>query len=98
LAARTFRNDDLVAMLGGLVDDGLEGRYRDYAGAEQATMAIGSLASFLAQRGALRDVAAVRAAIDGLYAEVRNDERYRDANFREALKSVRAAIGRGAHP
>ena len=43
LPARTFRAGDLRAMLAGLLQDGLDGQYRDYAGAEQATMAIGSL-------------------------------------------------------
>src|SRR5262249_28854863 len=50
LSARSFTADDLRAMVAGLVDDGVNGQYRDYAGAEQATMAIASLLDYLGKR------------------------------------------------
>jgi hypothetical protein len=88
LAARSFRGDDLRAMLSGLVADGLEGQYRDYAGAEQATMAIASLLNFLGKRGELRNRAATNAALDQLYETVKDDERYRPERFRAALEEL----------
>jgi len=89
IAARAFARDDLQAMLMGLVDDGLAGQYRDYAGAEQATMAIGSLLSFLARSGAA-NARAANAAMDRLHETVKNDEKYRPDAFRAALADLRA--------
>ena len=66
LAARNFRPDDLRAMIAGLADDGAAGQYRDYAGAEQATMAIGSLLNFLARREELKDARSANAALERL--------------------------------
>lgn len=88
IAARSFRAEDLRAMLAGLVDDGANGQYRDYAGAEQATMAIGSLLEFLARRGELRDVAAANAALERLHREVRDDEKFKPARFGAALTQL----------
>ena len=88
IAARTFAAEDLRAMLGGLVADGTSGQYRDYAGAEQATMAIGGLLNFLAKRGAVADVRAANAALDRLHREVRDDERFRPGQFSDALTQL----------
>jgi len=88
IAARTYGAQDLSAMLGGLVADGASGMYRDYAGAEQATMAIGSVLDFLAKRGAVPDVKAANAALDRLHREVRDDERFRPAQFMDALAQL----------
>lgn len=92
LAARTFRADDLRAMLAGLVDDGVNGQYRDYAGAEQATMAIGSLLSFLSRRGDLKDARAANAALDRLHEAVRNDEKFRPERFQSALGELARTV------
>lgn len=94
LAARRFRTEDLRAMLAGLVDEGLDGDYRDYAGAEQATMAVASLLDYLARHGGLTDLRSANAALDRLYDAVRNDEKYRPERFREALGELRKAVAR----
>ena len=94
LARYRFQPGDLRAMLGGLVDDGLAGRYRDYAGAEQATMAIGSLLAFNAKRGGVRDVRAANAAFDRLHEAVRDDEKYRADKFEAALRELRGVLER----
>ena len=93
LARRSFGTEDLRSIAMGLVDDGRAGQYRDYAGAEQATMAIGSVLNFLARRGAV-DARAANGAMDALLATVRNDERYKDPAFRDALEKVAAVISR----
>jgi hypothetical protein len=92
LAARTFRPDDLRAMLAGLVDDGVKGEYRDYAGAEQATMAIASLLNFLGKRGELKDMRAANAALDRLYETVKDDEKFRPERFQSALGELRRTV------
>ena len=94
LAARSFRGEDLRAMLAGLVGDGLDGAYRDYSGAEQATMAIASLASFLGKRGELKDLRAVNASLDRLYETVKDDEKYRPERFRAALDDFGRTLNR----
>ncbi len=93
LAARRFQAGDLRAMLSGLVDDGLAGAYHDYSGAEQATMAIASLMSFLAKHGELADVRRANAALDYLYETVKDDEKYRPERFRAALEQVARMVG-----
>ena len=94
LARHRFQPQDLEAMLGGLVSDGLAGQYRDYAGAEQATMAVGSLLAFMAKRGGVRDARAANAALDRLHAAVRDDEKYRAGDFEAALADLRRALER----
>ena len=90
-ARHTFSPADLRAMLSGLVEDGLRGEYRDYAGAEQATMAIGGLLQFLAKRGELGNVRGANAALDRLHAAVKDDEKYRPERFEAALGELRRA-------
>jgi hypothetical protein len=94
LSARSFQPEDLRAMLAGLVADGLDGRYRDYAGAEQATMAIGSLLDYLAKTGSLRDVRGANRALDRLHDTVKNDEAYKPQRFRDALAELGRTLGR----
>jgi hypothetical protein len=94
LANRSFRGEDLRAMLAGLVEDGVNGRYRDYSGAEQATMAIGSLLGFLGRRGELKDLRAANAALDRLHETVKDDEKYRPERFQAALDELGRAVNR----
>jgi len=94
VAARSFRPEDLRAMLAGLVRDGLDGAYRDYSGAEQATMAMGSLMGFLGKRGELADMRAANAALDRVYDTVRDDEKYRPERFRAALEELGKTVNR----
>ena len=93
LRRRTFAERDMRAVLAGLIDDGLDGQYSDYAGAEQATMAIGSLASFMHQRGALKSAGTINSGLAVLQGAVSDDEKYRPAQFQAALRTFRGTIG-----
>ena len=93
LQGRPFTNADLREMVNGLVGEGVEGRYRDYAGAEQATMAIAGLLDFLAKRGALADVRGANRALDRVYETVKSDERFKPETFREALAALGRTLG-----
>ena len=93
LARRSFTAADLRAMMAGLVEEGVAGQYRDYAGAEQATMAIASLANYLARRGGLADVRGVNAALDKVYETVKDDETYRPERYQAALAALGARVG-----
>ena len=93
LQTRTFGEPEMRAALAGLIDDGLDGQYRDYAGAEQATMAIGSVANFMFQRGVLKSARGVNTGLAALRATVADDERYRPAEFQAALRNFRGIAG-----
>jgi hypothetical protein len=94
IARRRFSGEDLRAIAMGLVDDGAAGQYHDYAGAEQATMAIGSVLAFMGRRGELADVAGANAALGRMHAAVREDEKYRPERFREELAALGRTLGR----
>jgi hypothetical protein len=88
-----FGPTELRGVLAALVDEGLTGEFRDYAGAEQATMAIGSVANFMYQKGVLKSASAINVGLAELQATVANDERYSPARFEAALRSFRGAAG-----
>ena len=92
IAAHSFSGADLRTMLSGLADDGARGDYHDYSAAEQATMAIGGLMSFLGKRGGIRDFRAANAALDRLYDTVKDDEKFQPAQFRAALENLRSTV------
>jgi hypothetical protein len=93
LARRGFDAADLRAMVSGLVAEAAAGQYRDYAGAEQATMAMASLLNYLARRGELADVRGVNAALDKVYEAVKDDETYRPERFQAAVAALGARTG-----
>jgi hypothetical protein len=93
LEKRDIGPNDMRAILAGLVNDGLRGQFRDYAGAEQATMAIGSVANFMYQKGALKSARDINGGLAALQAAVGNDEHYSPAQFEAALKQFRGAVG-----
>jgi hypothetical protein len=92
LSRRAFRAEDLHALLAGLIEDGVNGQYRDYSGAEQATMAIGSLMGYLVRRGELKDARRANAALDRLHEAVKDDEKYRPERFRSALGEMSGIV------
>jgi hypothetical protein len=93
LKSRTFGEPEMQAMFAGLVDDGINGQYRDYAEAEQATMAIGSIASFMFKRGVLRSASDINSGLMALNAALSDDERFSPAQFRAALQHFRRVAG-----
>ena len=93
LNARTITETDMRAILAQLVNDGLNGQFRDYAGAEEATMAIGSVANFMYRKGILKSARDVNSGLAGLQAAVANDERYSPEQFEAALRGFRGAVG-----
>jgi hypothetical protein len=92
--AHRFSADDLSAIAFGLIEDGVRGEYSDYQGAEQAAMALQSVADFMARRGFLK-AAAIRAPMERMMAAVANDETYRAEEFAGALRELRAGIEKG---
>ncbi len=95
ISAHRFKGEDVKAMLLGLVDDGLAGQYADYQGAEQAVMAVQSVAEFMGRHKLLR-TQSVRPAMKRLLAVVARDEKYQPAAFEQALRDLKAGIQSGA--
>jgi hypothetical protein len=93
LATRTFAEPEMRAILAGLIDDGINGHYRDYADAEQATMAIGSVAAFVFRRGALPSASDINSSLAALNAALSDDEQYSPAQFRVELQNFRRVAG-----
>jgi hypothetical protein len=92
IVKHSFTSGDLRAMLSGLADDGARGDYHDYSAAEQATMAIGGLMSFLGKRGDIKNFRGANAALDRLYDTVKDDEKFRPEQFRAALEDLRTTV------
>ena len=87
-----FSESALRAIALALVDDGLAGNYSDYAGAEQAAMAIGSVVNFMHKRGLLPAAQPVNAGLARLNASLADDENYRPAEFRKRLREFRQLL------
>lgn len=89
LAKRSFNDADMRAILASLAEEGQSGGFRDFAGAEQSAMAVGSVLNYLARRGALKDVKAANAALDRLFKSISDDEKYQPERFQAAIAAVR---------
>ena len=85
-------NEKLRLMALSLVDDGIAGVYADYAGAEQATMALGSVVNMMNQLGQLKSVAALNAGLANLRAGLQNDQTYKATDFATRLSSFRTLV------
>jgi hypothetical protein len=90
-AQRQFGNDDVRAIMGGIIDNGLSGEYVDYAGAEQATMALGTILNAMRQTGMIDQgrFNQANAVLDKVFEAVKSDERYKPETFLAALREYR---------
>ena len=82
----------LKALLDALVREGGKGEYVDYMVAEQTTMAIGTLVQAMRDAGVIPEAEAARVEtlMDGMYAAVGEDERYRPTVALDAMKRVQS--------
>lgn len=92
--SRNFGPADMQALLVGVVEEGLTGEYADYAAAEQATMALGSIIDAM-KRGGMLDSAQLEPlnlALEACYKAVEKNEAYKPTVFVEALRKFKVAI------
>jgi len=75
-----------------VADEGLSGNYADYAGAEQALMAISSIVDFSNRQHMLASPALVAAKLNTLNALLRDDEHFKPAEFQSQLRELRALL------
>ncbi len=90
--ASGVRAEHLWSIAQALVDDGLAGSYSDYAGAEQATMALGSVVSALNQSQGLKSVNAINKGLAGLRGVLVHDDAYKPLEFQAKLRTIRPII------
>jgi hypothetical protein len=89
-----YRLDDasLRGVTLALIDEGLSGYYRDYAGAEQSVMAIGSVLNYLQARGLVGDVALLNRGLLALRETLSSDETYAPSEFVNQLRAFRPLV------
>lgn len=92
VASSGLSKDNLRAMALSLVDDGLSGFYADYAAAEQAAMALGSVVNTLYKLGQLKSAAALNQGLANLRAGLVLDEAYQPADFQTRLRLFRPLV------
>lgn len=92
LGTMQFGTDRMWAMFDALLRAGAAGEFVDYAAAEQATMALGSVLSALHKAGAAdaRTVRRFNGALEKAYAATEKDSEYRPERFAEALRGMKA--------
>ncbi|MES2948458.1 MAG: multiheme c-type cytochrome [Pseudomonadota bacterium] len=92
ISTSAFDGNTLRAMALLLIDDGLGGLYPDYSGAEQATMALGSLSNAMQQTGSIKNAAAYNKGLAQLRAVLLKDEAYKPAEFVSRLREFRILV------
>ncbi len=78
----------------GLVDDGINGVYRDYSAAEQAALAISSVGQFMSKQGQLKSVTAFNTQWKKLNATLQHDEKFKPQEFVARLRELRLTLVR----
>ena len=93
VAAYNYDAASLNPILAAMLADAQQGEFRDYAAAEQASMAAQSLVVAFENDGKLdkAHAAVLHTKLDGLYATVKDEDRYTMAPFVAALRELRAA-------
>jgi hypothetical protein len=94
-AARSFGRAETLAALRNVLEQS-DARYTDYAGGAQAVMATDTLVNAMVNAGQLsrQQAGGLRPQIDRLYAEVRDPNAWRPAEFRAALHALADSVGR----
>ena len=93
MSGATFSNQTMAAVLSRLIEDGIQGTYSDYAAAEQATLAIGSLGAYLTKQGAMAAPQKFNASLKKLTLSLAKDEQYKPREFEALLKELRSQTG-----
>jgi hypothetical protein len=94
VAQHDFSRDDLRALADGVIAAGLDRDAADYPGAEQATMALGSITSAMKTGGYASEpqVKAMNTALNGLYEALAKDDTYRPESFLSALRDFQKSL------
>lgn len=96
IAGRNFGANELRATMSGVIARGIKGDFIDYAGAEQATMALSAILDSMRAAGAFSDAQYrdLSKVLDQAYAAIEKDEAYTPRAFLAALQAFEAAVPR----
>jgi hypothetical protein len=94
LSSHDFYRDDMKGLAEGVVSVALSGNDTDYSGAEQATMALGSIVSAMRMSDYLtaEQTNAMNDALSGLDQSIADDVTYRPETFVKAIKVFQKTI------
>jgi Cytochrome c554 and c-prime len=94
LSSHDFTRDDMKALAEGVIAIGLTGDDTDYSGAEQATMALGSIVSAMKSSGYLNteQIKSMNDALTALDKLIADNATYQPATFVKTLKDFQKAI------
>jgi Cytochrome c554 and c-prime len=94
LSSHDFTRDDMKALAEGVIVIGLTGDDTDYSGAEQATMALGSIVSAMKMSGYLttEQTKSMNDALTALDKSIADNATYQPAAFVKALKDFQKTI------
>jgi hypothetical protein len=92
LEKQTFSPATMRQVLLALIDESRESSYADYAGAEQAYMAITNVANDLLQSGTLQMSNDLRKNMAELLKALANDEKYKPEMFANRLDALRNVV------
>jgi hypothetical protein len=94
VSGHDFTRDDMKALAEGVIAIGLTDDDTDGSGAEQATMALGSIVSAMRMSGYLspEQTKVMNDALIGLNKSIADDATYQPATFVTALKDFQKAI------
>ncbi|MDA0262433.1 MAG: multiheme c-type cytochrome [Proteobacteria bacterium] len=92
-ASHSFAKKDMEALLNGIIQEGVKGEFVDYATAEQATMAMGSIVNAMRTAKIIDEAQykTVSDALNGAYEATAKDEAYKPTQFVDALRKIAAA-------
>jgi len=83
----------LRRLLKSIVGDARGAHVGDFSDAEQTAMAVSVLTTALAERGAEQVSDGLRKAVDGLYAQVKDRDRFQPESYSGSIEKVAVALG-----
>lgn len=94
LASRSFTGADMQDILRTLAANGANGKFSDYASAEQTALVIDSTLAAMVNGGHMADADYDRlsSVLDQVFTTVADDDRYSASRFVAAMRSFKAAI------
>ena len=90
---RSLGNEQLRRLLRSIIGDARSAHSGDFSDAEQTAMAVSVLTTALSQRGAQEVSGGLRAAVNRLYAQVYNRDRFEPGTYRDSVERVALELG-----
>ena len=91
--SRTLDDAQLRKLLKSIVGDARGDHVGDFSDAEQTAMAVSVLTTALSERGAQQVSDELRAAVDELYAQVKNRDNFQPESYSRSIERVAVALG-----